>query len=289
MRSIIIVNMANESMSKKELKELRRLQELQNKNLESRQNLVKWVTISVVSVVFLAFLSVAIFIGKNQDNNPTAQEMNANFANDGHTRMVSVAGDAASNSAEQDSAAVTIIEYADIQCPACKAYHPMVKSLLELYPGQVKLIFKHFPIASLHPNATNGAIAAEAAGKQGKFFEMVDMQYEKQEEWAALPDPMNKFAEYAQSLGLDLPQFKRDLADKTLADVVEKHRNEGIKNGVNATPSFFINGKKINNPADINEFQQYINQELEKTQGETSKTQIESPSPTAPLNQLPLQ
>ncbi|MFI5265687.1 MAG: DsbA family protein, partial [Candidatus Levyibacteriota bacterium] len=102
--------------------------------------------------------------------------------------------------------------------------------------------FKEFPLKSVHPNAMAAAVAAEAAGKQGKFWEYHNLLYAKQDEWSNLPDPTDQFVAYAVSLKLDPVRFKADLSDKTLSAKIDAEENEGINIGVNSTPSVFING-----------------------------------------------
>lgn len=279
-RSIIILTMAT-TLSKKELKELRKLQELQKKNLDSKQNTVKWVAISVSSLLFLILFVGAVILAK-QKNNPSLPTGNisTSFTAQGHELMARKGTEVpATNSAETSKAAVTIVEYADFQCPACKQYNPIIKNLLGIYPDQVRLIYKHFPISTIHKNAIPAGVAAEAAGAQGKFFDYGSVLYDKQEEWSNLPNPTEKFVSYATELGLNIDQFKNDLKNKDFEKTIEEQRNEGIKNGVNSTPSFFINGQKIENPPDVTGFQKYIDPLLKKS---------EAPVPTE-ANSLPLQ
>ncbi len=271
-------------MSKKELKELRKLEKLQQQTLSQKQNTTKWVALSLAAALFLVLFVGLVIIGKNR-NNPQTNGITASFAEPGHERMVANNTDKqATAGGEQAEKMVTMVEYADFQCPACKQYHPIVKSLLELYPGQLKLIFKHFPLTSIHPNALPAAKAAEAAGRQNKFFEMADLMYERQGEWSSLADPIQKFVEYAKELGLDVNKFTTDMKDPAIAQTIEAQQNEGIKNGVNSTPSFFIEGKKIANPGDIAGFQKIIDAELEAKKGVSSE---KAPQPTKSTS-LPL-
>jgi len=272
-------------MTKKELKELKRLEKLQRQTLQQKQNTTKWIAIAIAAALFLVLFVGAVIIGKNRNNPDQAAGVTATFTEPGHERMVGNSGEnTATEAGEQAEQVVTMVEYADIQCPACKQYHPIVKSLLELYPNQLKLVFKHFPLTSIHPNAVPSAKAAEAAGRQDKFFEMADLLYERQGEWSNLPDPTAKFREYAQQLGLDINKFNTDMNDEAIAQAIEAQRNEGINNGVNSTPTFYIEGKKIENPGDISGFQKYIDEAL-KAKGGVSPEQ--NPQPTAG-NGLPL-
>lgn len=272
-----------EGLTKKQLKELKKLEKLQSRNLETKQNMVKWIAISFISLLFLIFFVVLIFVGKSK-NAPKTADGKAQFSSTGgQVRMGNLEGaELSTQSAKPNQKIITMVEYADFQCPACKAYYPIVKNLLGLYPEQFKVIFKHFPISTLHKNAVVAGIAAEAAGRQNKFFKFGDILYEKQDEWANLSDPQDKFLAYAKEIGLDIEKFKKDLKDPSIAKTIEDDRNEGIKNGVNATPSFFIDGEKLENPPDIKGFQKVIDVKLGVS------ANVKTPTSTPPIKQLQL-
>ncbi len=275
-----------EGLTKKQFKELRKLEKMQAKNLEQKNSSVKWIAISLVSALFLILFVGVIVMAKNK-NKPLTANGTAQFAENGHARMLNTKGEDASNSAVTAAKqSITMVEYGDIQCPACKVYHPLVKEVLATFPDQVKLIFKNFPLTSAHPNAMAAAIAAEAAGRQGKYFEFVDVAYENQDQWAPLPNPQEKFEGYVKDLGLDVEKFKKDQKDPAIQKLINDERDEGIKNGVTGTPSFFINGKKIENPPSIDAFKKIITDELAKSQGTTAP---EAVSPTSVPDKLPLQ
>lgn len=140
-------------------------------------------------------------------------------------------------------AKVTIVEFGDYQCPACGVYHPIVKQLLQDYSGKVSLTFRHFPLPQ-HQNALPAAIAAEAAGKQGKFWDMHDMLYGHQSEWETATTN-GVFTDYAKRLGLDEAQFTQDLTSPELKDRVMRDAKAGQVLGISSTPTFFVNGKKV--------------------------------------------
>lgn len=139
------------------------------------------------------------------------------------------------------SASATIVEFGDFQCPACGQAYPIVKKFLEDKGNSVYFVNRNFPLSQVHPNANEAARAAEAAGKQGKYWEMHDILYEKQSEWSSLTDAKEKFLEYAQSLDLNLDQFKKDMDDAI--GVINQDAKLGKDLGVQSTPTFFINGK----------------------------------------------
>ena len=253
----------SEGLSKKQLKELQKLEKLQSRNLEKKQSMVKWIAISFISLLFLLFFIVLVIVGKSK-NAPKTADGKAQFASSGgQAKMGKLEGtELSTQSAKPNQKIVTMVEYADFQCPACKAYSPIVNNLLDLYPEQLKVVFKHFPISTIHKNAVVAGIAAEAAGRQNKFFRFGDILYEKQDEWKNLSDPQDKFLTYAKEIGLDIEKFKKDQKDPAIPKLIEDDRNEGIKNGVNSTPSFFIDGERFENPQDIKGFQKAIDAKL---------------------------
>jgi protein-disulfide isomerase len=163
-------------------------------------------------------------------------------------------------------AKVTLIEYADFQCPACKAYEDIIKQLRDVYsPDQLRTVYRHFPLRSIHPNADISAQAAEAAGEEGKFWEMKSLLFEKQDEWANEKDPKGLFGAYAKSLGIDVGKFDEDLkSDDDSKERVEKDYQSGVALGINSTPTFILNGVIIKNPQSLDEFKALIDAELKK-------------------------
>ncbi len=144
-------------------------------------------------------------------------------------------------------ASLTLIEYSDFQCPACGRMAPIIEQLSEAFPNDLKVIYRHYPLTSIHPNAYLGAKASEAAAIQGKFWEMHDLLFANQKIWANMQTPENALTTYAETIGLDIEKFKQDLESKE----TEKRVDENIKAGnvarINSTPSLFLNGEKINN------------------------------------------
>ena len=274
-----------DGFTKKQIKELRKLEKMQSRNLDQKTGTIKWIAIAAVSAIFLLLFVGIIAVAKNKNKPQTANE-NTQFAENGHARILTKDGRDATNSANPSQQVITMVEYADLQCPACKSYHPVVLGLLKAFPERLKLIFKNFPLSQVHPNAMAAAIAAESAGRQGKYFQFVDNAYEKQEEWAGLDNPQSKFEEYAKALGLNVDQFKKDQKDPAIAKLISEENNEGIKNGVTGTPSFFVNGKKIVNPANIDAFKKIIADEIKSNTGSEVPAISE---PTTVPDKLPLQ
>jgi len=162
------------------------------------------------------------------------------------------------------SAKITLIEYSDFQCPACAAYHPIVNQLLKTYGKNLYFIYRMFPLTNVHPNSHIAAQAAYAALKQGKFFDMADVLFNKQQEWADLQDTTTAFADYATMLKLDVSKFKTDTNSNEAKKYVNDSENQAQSEGINATPTFILNGNKINNPQSLDEFKKLIDTEIGK-------------------------
>lgn len=160
---------------------------------------------------------------------------------------------------------VTLIEYGDLQCPACKSYFPILKQIKEEFGDKITFQFRHFPLNQIHPHAYQASRAAEAAGKQGKFFEMHDLLYENQDSWTGLSDVTAVFEGYAQQIGLDLEQYKNDVLSAEVGAAIDADIREGQSIGANSTPTFVINGQKIEeNPRSVDEFKELINSKIQE-------------------------
>lgn len=146
---------------------------------------------------------------------------------------------------KEGSGEIQMVEFGDYQCPACGAAFPNVQQLLKDYGSHITFYFRNFPLTSLHPNAMAGAQAAEAAALQNKFWQMHDLLYTKQTEWADLPDPTSKFVSYAQSLGLDTSKFTADMNSSQVKNTVAQDMADGNALGINATPTFYFNGTQF--------------------------------------------
>ncbi len=156
-------------------------------------------------------------------------------------------------------ASVTLIEYLDFECEACGAYYPLVKQLAEEFKTDVRFVNRYFPLPG-HKNGLPAALAVEASARQGKYWEMHDKLFAEQKNWGEKPAADPKIFEgYAQQIGLNMDQFKKDVASKEVKDRVERDKNSGTKLGVSGTPTFFLNGDKIPNPKTPEDFKTFIN------------------------------
>lgn len=158
---------------------------------------------------------------------------------------------------------VTLVEYSDFQCPACAAYYSLTKQLMEEFGDRIKFTYRHFPLRQIHINADLASRATEAAGKQSKFWEMHDLLFENQSSWSESRDADKIFEGYASKIGLNVEQFKSDIKSKEVAEKVQKDYESGVASGVNGTPTFFLNGKKLDNPGNYDQFKTIILQALD--------------------------
>jgi len=161
-------------------------------------------------------------------------------------------------------APVTIVEFTDFACPACSAYHPVMKEVSETYPEQLRWAIRHFPLPA-HKNANQAAWAAQAAGNQGLFWKYIDILYENPEEYQE-----GDFVRYADLLGMNLEKLREDYNDEGIRQQVQQDIGYGSRLGINATPAFFLNGKQLEltGPEDLR-FQ--IEQALQNLDVETKK------------------
>jgi protein-disulfide isomerase len=163
------------------------------------------------------------------------------------------------------TASVTLVEYGDFQCPACGAYYPLLKQLEEEYGDRVQFVYRHFPLKRVHPFAELAARASEAAGSQGKFWEMHDLIFKNQGVWSR-GNAKDTFLGYAQELELDIGEFELYMDSDDAGDAIETDFNSGVKSGVNSTPSFFVSGQKIVNPGSYEDFSNILNNALQSNE-----------------------
>ena len=143
------------------------------------------------------------------------------------------------------SAPVVIEEYGDYQCPPCGAMHPEIQKIEAEYGEKVRFIFRQFPLTKIHANAMTAAQAAEAAGLQGRFWEMHDMLYQNQAAWSKSPEARKIFTEYARVIGLDVNRFVSDIDSPQVKARVSADQRRGEGRGVTGTPAIFVNGQQI--------------------------------------------
>jgi protein-disulfide isomerase len=144
-----------------------------------------------------------------------------------------------------EAATIEIYEYTDFSCPACRTADGHVAATRRVYPDAVRVIFKHYPLVGIHPWSLHAAAYADCAGQQDRFSEYAGLLFENQEKWSQSKEEPAEFAEYAKALNLDPAAFRKCADDPATARRVELDIAEGDLKGVSATPTFFINGKRI--------------------------------------------
>lgn len=174
------------------------------------------------------------------------------------TDTVSSEGTHSSHIIGKADAKVSLVEYSDFQCPACKAYYPMVEQVIQKYQDRISFEYRHYPLTAIHRNAFIAARASEAAAKQNKFWEMYRMLFTNQSAWENTGNAQVMFEDYARRLGLNVSQFKTDLvSSKTNAAINADITSFNGLHLTKATPTFLLNGKKIQ-PETIEEFSRLI-------------------------------
>ena len=146
------------------------------------------------------------------------------------------------DSHKQGSGQVTLVEFGDYQCPSCGAAHPIIQRLQSEYNGKLTFVFRNFPLTSIHKNAMIGAMAAESAGAQNKYFEMHDKLYSEQAKWSELPDPTDTLIGYATELGLDVEKFRNDLKTNAHKGRIDTDMADGNSLQIQGTPTIYVNG-----------------------------------------------
>jgi protein-disulfide isomerase len=156
-------------------------------------------------------------------------------------------------------APVTLEEFADFQCPSCAmTTMQSIRPVANNFGSRLRVVFWHFPLPN-HKHGREAAIAAEAASRQGKFWEMHDLLYNKQWDWSNLPDIHSTFEDYARQLNLDVERFRKDFESPDVATTVDRQHAQGETRGVKNTPTIFINGREFPPPFNPERLQEAIN------------------------------
>ena len=156
-----------------------------------------------------------------------------------------------------NDAPITLVEYGDFECPHCGQAHYQLQELEKAIGESMRLVFREFPLTTVHPHAAQAAESAESAGAQRKFWPMHDMLFENQDALAE-----EDLLQYAAAIDLDVEQFARDLIQERFAPRVREHFMGGVRSGVNGTPTFFINGVRHDGGFDYQSLLEAINEQL---------------------------
>ena len=185
---------------------------------------------AIIAAIIAVIVGIALFTGDSKDTGSTSS------AATNHTL-----GAGTSN--------ITLVEYGDYQCPGCYSYYPILKQVTEEYGDKITFQFRNYPLTNIHPNAYAAARAAEAASKQGKFWEMHDELY-KSGNWttwtaSSNSNPQPIFEGYAKAIGLNIDKYKNDFKSSTVNSAIRADMSAGEKAGVDSTPTFILDGKKV--------------------------------------------
>ncbi len=204
----------------------------------------------IIFVVAVALLGITIFLISDKEPGAKAEKNNDPIEN---IERIWSKGPA--------DAKVVLVEYSDFQCPACKAVEPIVEKIIKDYSDKVRVEYRHFPLTSIHENSLNAAKASEAAGYQEKFWEMHDKLFANQ---TALS--YGNVMSYAEDLGLDTEKFKRYMNNENIEKKILAQADEARKSGANGTPTFFLNGKKIEIVKTFNEIIEAVDSATKETE-----------------------
>ncbi|MCA9348580.1 thioredoxin domain-containing protein [Candidatus Saccharibacteria bacterium] len=171
---------------------------------------------------------------------------------------------------------VVFTEAGDFECPACASFHTLIKQVASVYQDRVKFEFIHFPLKTIHPNSLAAHRAAQSAALQGKFWEMHDLLFEQRDLWISTTtsNPVLVFESFASQLGLDMDKFRLDFSSTEVNDYIQANIDLGTEMGVEATPSFFLNGQKLDNTQidSVEKISKLLDQELAQTSDSTPST-----------------
>ena len=239
----------NQNLSNKELHDLKKQEKTAGKEGQARKKKIKSISIwgGVLVLIIGSIWGLVSLVGNTEGNPPD-------------TALLTDVVSERDWSLGSKTAGVVLIEYGDYQCPACAAYHNFTKQLVAEFGENITFVYRHFPLRRIHPNTDISAQAAEAAGKQGKFWEMHDLLFKNQNAWAKSLSAERIFVEYAATLGLNTEQFKNDLDSDEIKDKINQDLASAEKANLPGTPSFFLNGQAIENPQSYDQFRILITQ-----------------------------
>ncbi len=206
----------------------------------------------IILVVLGVALGAGWYLTRSGDGSPgpanTSSAANSAVASSSPLPRVSNSanpGAQPSHAIGPQDAPVTLEEFGDFECPPCGLLHPVLKTMEKEFGPRLRVIFREFPLAPTHPHALVAARSAEAAGLQGKFWEMHDLLFENQRTWHEESDARPTFEGYAKKVGLDLERFRRDVSSQVVEQRIFLDGKRAHALGVKGTPSVFLNGREV--------------------------------------------
>lgn len=224
---------------------------------------------AIIGIVFIIAAVVGVFWYNSAKPGPPGVNRPANNTPANKTPAIAAntaPGAIPPNSLGSPAASVTVEEFADFQCPTCATMHPMVGEIRSMYGSKIRFIFRNNPLAiPAHDKSYDAAVAAEAAGLQGKFWDMQNLLFTNQQAWTANPGYKQIWNDYAQKLGLDINKFQSDIAGLGAKNRVDEDLKRARSMGVNSTPTIFVNGVEVGNTdLNVSGLKVVIDQELAK-------------------------
>ncbi len=256
-KNTIYVNISNmdqeeKHLTKKEERELRRLVKEENRLSAERVEKIKKILIWII-VLFSILGTVVGFVKLfTAGGGLTSQTVN-------------ITVDASDWQKGNKESKVVLVEYSDFQCPACAFYHEDVKKILGEFGDKINFVYRHYPLIQIHKSAYLAAQLAEAAGMQGKFWEIHDQLFETQNSWSKENNPKDTFMVIVDKFGLNKKKMEEDINQSAVKNKIDNNIKSGDEYGVNATPTFFLNGNKLKDINSFEDFRNIIKQEIEKT------------------------
>jgi protein-disulfide isomerase len=218
----------------------------------------------IIGAVFLVSIGVSVWLFNQGPKNPGTNG-NGNSPANGPVNAGNLPPGADPAHVEGNpNAKVVLEEFGDFQCPPCGVFHPDAKAIVAEFGDRIKFVFRNNPLR-IHQYAYDAARAAEAAGIQGKYWEMHDKLYDNQATWSTAPDPRAEFENYARLLGLNVDQFRADMLGELAATRVSRDMRRGEAMGVTGTPTVFLNGRLLKyEDTNAARLRILINEELKK-------------------------
>lgn len=199
----------------------------------------------IIGGVLVAVIAAVVLMSQRASQEDTPPQSNSNSSSPTTAPRVAAAGAPDPYTRGGTNAPVTLEEFSDFQCPACGGLEPGLRKVVNDYGDRVRLVFRNFPLVQAHRYALLAARAAEAAGQQGKFWEMHDALYDNQKEWSEAMEPRVQFDSYATRLGMDVQKFKADMERADLLERIKADMQRGNSLKVGGTPTVYLNGREL--------------------------------------------
>ena len=233
--------------------------------------ITKMKNILKTTALFVIFGSVAFWVGCAGTLNRTNTTAN-NSARPATTPQIPAnapVGATPPNLLGSPTASVSVEEFADFQCPTCASIHTVMKNVQAAYGSRIKFVYRHYPLTQMHKNAYDASVAAEAAGQQGKFWDMQNQLFSNQAAWSNSNTARQIFEGYAQNIGLDVEKFKTDMLGMATKSRVDADVQRGRALNVSSTPTIYINGVSVPfAQMNVDAIRQIIDAELQKSSGQ---------------------